>query len=213
MENTIVRLLLVRHGLTLSNVQERYTGQSDVPLTEMGERQAEAVGKRLATEALDVIVSSDLQRAHATAGAIARYHNLPVCDDADLREASLGEWEGLTYSEVIARYRELVRHRREDPNVSAPGGESFMQLRDRVARARTRWQSHYPNSTMVWVTHAGIIEVSLCLFLGIDLKHRRQFHHSNASITEFDLSRDYGILVSLNNTEHLRMLEDGIEYK
>ena len=203
-----MRLLLVRHGLTLSNVQARYTGQSDVPLTEVGERQAEAVGKRLAAESLDVIVSSDLQRASNTANAIARHHGLPVWHDTDLREASLGEWEGLTYREVTARYLELVQHRREDPNFPAPGGESFSQLRDRVARARTRWQSQYPHSTMVWVTHAGVIEVSLCLFLGIDLKHRRQFRHSNASITEFDLSRDYGVLVSLNNTGHLRVPED-----
>ena len=203
-----MRLLLVRHGLTLSNVQGRYTGQSDVPLTEVGERQAEAVGKRLATETLDVIVSSDLQRARDTANAIARHHNLPVWNDVDLRESSLGEWEGLTYREVSAIYREMVKHRREDPNFPAPGGESFMQVRDRVARARARWQSQYPDSTMVWVTHAGVIEVSLCLFLGIDLKHRRQFRHDNASITEFDLSRDYGILVSLNNTDHLPRLED-----
>jgi broad specificity phosphatase PhoE len=203
-----VRLLLVRHGLTLSNVQGRYTGQSDVPLTEVGERQAVAVGKRLATESLDVIVSSDLQRARDTANAIAHYHNLPVWNDADLREASLGEWEGLTYREVSTLYRELVLQRREDPNFSAPGGETVIQIRDRVARAHARWQSQYPNSTVVWVTHAGVIEVSLCLFLGIDLKHRRQFRHSNASITEFDLSRDYGVLVSLNNTEHLPLLED-----
>ncbi|MEO8971847.1 MAG: histidine phosphatase family protein [Ktedonobacteraceae bacterium] len=203
-----MRLLLVRHGLTLSNVQGRYTGQSDVPLTEVGERQAEAVGKRLATETLDVIVSSDLQRARDTANAIARHHNLPVWEDADLREASLGEWEGLTYREVSTLYRELVLQRREDPNLSAPGGESVIQIRDRVARARARWQSQYPNSTMVWVTHAGVIEVSLCLFLGIDLKQRRQFRHDNASITEFDLSRDYGILVSLNNTEHLPRMKD-----
>jgi probable phosphoglycerate mutase len=203
-----VRLLLVRHGLTLSNVQGRYTGQSDVPLTQVGERQAEAVGKRLATEGLDVIVTSDLQRARNTANAIARHHNLPVWNDADLREASLGEWEGLTYREVSTLYRELVLQRREDPNFSAPGGESVIQIRDRVTRARARWQSQYPNSTVVWVTHAGVIEVSLCLFLGIDLKHRRQFRHDNASITEFDLSRDYGVLVSLNNTEHLPLLED-----
>lgn len=203
-----MRLLLVRHGLTLSNVQGRYTGQSDVPLTEVGKRQAEAVGKRLSTETLDVIVSSDLQRARDTANAIARHHNLPVWNDADLREASLGEWEGLTYREVSTFYRELVLQRREDPNFSAPGGESVIQIGERVARARARWQSQYPHSTVVWVTHAGVIEVSLCLFLGIDLKYRRQFRHDNASITEFDLSRDYGVLVSLNNTAHLPLLED-----
>ena len=139
-----MRLLLVRHGLTLSNVQGRYTGQSDVSLTEVGKRQAEAVGKRLATEGLNVIVSSDLQRARDTANAIARHHNLPVWNDADLREASLGEWEGLTYREVSTLYRELVLQRHEDPHFSAPGGEFVIQIRDRVARARARWQSQYP---------------------------------------------------------------------
>src|ERR1700693_4379213 len=93
LENNTLRLLLVRHGLTHSNVQARYSGQTDVPLTEVGERQAEAVGKRLAAEPLDVIVSSDLQRASKTADAIARHHGLPVWHDADLRETHLGEWE------------------------------------------------------------------------------------------------------------------------
>ena len=204
-----MRLLLVRHGLTLSNVQARYTGQLDVPLTEVGERQAEAVGQRLASEPLDVIVSSDLQRARDTAAAIARYHNLPVWYDADLREASLGEWEGLTYREVTALYAQQVGKRREDPNFPAPGGESFMQVRDRVARARQRWQAQYPDATMLWVTHAGVIETALCDFLGLDLTYRRQFRHDNASITEFDLRRDYGVLVTLNITEHLRELADG----
>lgn len=203
-----MRLLLVRHGLTLSNVQGRYTGQSDVPLTDVGERQAEAVGQRLATETLDVIVSSDLRRACDTAHAIARYHNLPIQEDPDLREVSLGEWEGLTYREVSTLYREMVKQRREHPSFPAPGGESFLQVRDRVARARTRWQSQYSDATVVWVTHAGVMEVSICLFLGIDLRHRRQFRHSNASITEFELRHDDAILVSLNNTDHLLQLKD-----
>ncbi len=203
-----MRLLLVRHGLTLSNVQGRYTGQSDVPLTDVGERQAEAVGRRLASENLDAIVSSDLSRARNTARAIAHYHHLPIHEDPDLREVSLGEWEGLTYREVSTLYREMVKQRRENPDFPAPGGESFLHVRDRVARARIRWQSHYPDATVVWVTHAGVIEVAICLFLGIDLRHRRQFRHSNASITEFDLRSDDAIFVSLNSTDHLLQLKE-----
>ena len=200
-----MRLLLVRHGLTQSNVQGRYTGQLDVPLTEMGERQAEAVGKRLASEPLNIIISSDLQRARATAAAIARYHDhLTIHYDTDLRETSLGEWEGLTYREVNERYVELVNKRRADPNFPAPGGESFIQVRDRVMRARQRWQSQYPDATMLWVTHAGVIETAVCAFLGLDLTFRRHFRHDNASITEFDLRRDYAILAALNITDHLR---------
>ena len=72
-----MRLIVVRHGETLYNIQNRITGQSDVPLSPLGERQAELVGAYLAHEKIDLIVSSDLQRARVTAQAIALSHNLP----------------------------------------------------------------------------------------------------------------------------------------
>lgn len=203
-----MRLLLVRHGITAHNVEKRYTGHADVALTALGHRQAQAVGKRLASEALDVVVSSDLQRARETAHAIAGYHGLPVWEDADLREIALGVWEGSTFAEVAARDVDLVARRDIDPTCTPDGGETFSQVRDRVVRALERWRTQYPQATMVWVTHGGLISVLLCHLLGIDLKHRRQFRHYNASITEFDLSRDYAILVRLNDTAHLRTLTD-----
>ena len=78
--------------------EARFTGQSDVSLSPLGERQAEALGRRLAAEKLDAVISSDLSRARATAEAIVRYSRLPITIDQDLREISLGEWEGITYS-------------------------------------------------------------------------------------------------------------------
>ncbi len=98
-----MRLIVVRHGETLYNVQSRYTGQSDIPLSALGEQQAAALGKRLAAEPLAAIAASDLQRARVTAQAIARYHKLPVQEDVDLREISFGTWEGATYDEIVAR--------------------------------------------------------------------------------------------------------------
>lgn len=203
-----MRLLLVRHGATLYNEEKRYTGQSDVPLTDLGEQQAAALGKRLASEKLDVIVSSDLQRARLTAQAIASYHALPVWEDSDLRETALGTWEGLTFAEVRALDAGLVARRLTDPTYAPPGGETVIQVHDRVARALARWQRQYPDSTMLWVTHAGAISVLICHLLGIDLNHRHQFRHYNASITETDLSRDHAILVHLNDTAHLRPLTE-----
>lgn len=202
-----MRFLLVRHGATLNNVEARYTGQSDVPLSELGEQQAVALGKRFAPETLDVIVSSDLQRARLTAQAIAQHHALPVWEDANLRESALGRWEGLTFAEVALSDADLVARRHADPACAPPGGETLIQLRYRVVLALERWQTGYPQATMLWVTHAGVIGVLLCHLLDIDLKHRRQFRHDNASITEFDLSRDYAILVRLNETTHLRASE------
>ncbi|MGZ3679953.1 MAG: histidine phosphatase family protein, partial [Ktedonobacterales bacterium] len=85
-----MRLLIARHGATPNNAQARYTGQSDIALSALGERQAEALALALADEHFDGIVSSDLRRARATAEAIARYHDLALQMDADLREIAMG---------------------------------------------------------------------------------------------------------------------------
>ena len=202
-----MRLIVVRHGETYYNAQNRLTGQSDVPLNPLGERQAAALGDYLATELLDVIVTSDLERTRVTARAIAYNHGLPVQEDSDLRELAFGEWEGYTFDEVLVRDGNMVSLWRADPSKYAPpGGETVAQLRDRCARALTRWQTRYPESSVVWVTHGALIGVLLCHVLDIDLKRRWQFSHDNSSISELRLSGDRVIIVLLNETGHLRAL-------
>lgn len=199
-----MRLIVVRHGETLYNVQSRFTGQSDIPLSALGERQAAALGKRLAAVALVAIAASDLQRARVTAQAIARYHRLPVQEDADLREIAFGAWEGSTYDEIMARDADLVQRWLSDPTIYAPpGGETVIQLRDRVVRALECWQTRCPEATILWAAHGGVIEVLLCHLLGVDLKLRWQFRHENASITEIDLDCKGTRVVRLNETAHL----------
>ncbi len=199
-----MRLIVVRHGETLYNVQSRYTGQSDIPLSALGEQQAAALGKRLAAEPLAAIAASDLQRARVTAQAIARYHKLPVQEDVDLREISFGTWEGATYNEIVARDADLVQRWLADPTIHAPpGGETVIQLRDRVAPALQRWRTRWPEATILWAVHGGVIEVLLCHVLGVDLKLRWQFRHENASITEIDLGCKGTRIVRLNETAHL----------
>ena len=202
-----MRLIVVRHGETYYNGQNRLTGQSDVPLNPLGERQVAALGDYLAMERLDVIVTSDLERTRVTARAIAHNHGLPVQEDSDLRELAFGKWEGYTFDEVLVRDANLVSLWRADPSKYAPpGGETVAQLRDRCARALTRWQSRYPESSVVWVTHGGLIGVLLCHVLDIDLKRRWQFSHDNASISELRLRGDRVIIARLNETGHLRSL-------
>ena len=202
-----MRLIVVRHGETFYNAQRRLTGQSDVPLNSLGERQAVALGDCLATEHLDAIVTSDLERTRVTARAIALCHGLPLQEDIDLRELAFGEWEGYTFDEVLAKDANQVSLWREDPTIYAPpGGETVAQLRDRCARALQRWQTRYPEANVLWVTHGGLIGVLLCHVLGIDLKRRWQFSHDNASISELRLRGDRLIIVRLNETAHIRAL-------
>jgi len=188
-----LRLLLIRHGSTLDNEQGRLTGQADVPLSPRGEGQVALLGERLSNEALDIIVTSDLQRARATAAAIARYHQSPVYEDAAIREISLGAWEGVTLAELLERDTEAITRWQNAPlNGGPPGGETLIQLRERVVRALEHWYASYPEATVVWVTHGGVIRVLLCHLLNADLNTWGQFKRENASITEVRLGQTAG---------------------
>ncbi len=202
-----MRLIVVRHGETTYNAQRRLTGQSNIPLNALGELQTDALRDCLETEQFDAIVSSDLERTRIAAKAIASNHDLPLLEDGDLRELAFGEWEGYTYDEILARDGERVSLWRTDPTENAPpGGENVTQLRDRCARALHRWQEQYPEGSVLWVTHGGLIGVLLCHVLGIDLKRRWQFRHDNASISEIRFHGEHAIIVRLNETAHIRGL-------
>lgn len=202
-----MRLIVVRHGETSYNVQRRFTGQSDISLNALGELQTHALRDCLAMEQFDAIVTSDLERTRVTAKAIAFNHDLSVQEDTDLRELAFGEWEGYTYDEVLARDADKASRWRTDPTENAPpGGETVTQVRDRCARALHRWQAQFPEGSVLWVTHGGLIGVLLCHVLGIDLRRRWQFRHDNASISEIGLHGEHIIIVRLNETAHIRGL-------
>ena len=200
-----MRLLLVRHGITEYNLTGRYTGQADAPLAELGERQAEAVGKYLAAEQLDVIVSSDLQRARDTALAIAQHHNLPVLEDPELREISMGKWEGYTSAEIQARNMDEWTYVRSNPiTIAPPGGESFAQLYERAGRALLTYQEAYTEKTVLWAAHGALIEATLCQALKLDISYRHCFRQENTSINELIFGYELPVIVRLNDTAHLR---------
>ena len=127
-----MRLVLWRHGQTPWNAERRFQGQSDVPLDETGQAQADRAGRLLAALRPDLIVSSDLSRAAGTAAALARLTGLEVTLDKDLRERHGGRWEGLTDTEIHARYP--VEHANWEP----PDGEPTTAVAERVAAALHR---------------------------------------------------------------------------
>ena len=111
--------MLWRHGQTVWNAERRFQGQSDIPLDETGQAQAGRAARLLAGLRPDLIVSSDLSRAASTAAALARLTGLEVSLDKDLRERHGGCWEGLTDSEIRARYP--AEHASWNPPDGEPG--------------------------------------------------------------------------------------------
>ena len=147
-------LLLIRHGQTDWNREGRYTGQSDIPINERGKEQARQVAAQLQEMPPDVIISSDLIRARTTAEIIAAPYNLPVHTDPRLREIDQGVWEGMTFSDIKAKYAAEFAARSADPlSVAPPGGETVGQVRERVLAAVTDITRRHAGKRVAIVAH------------------------------------------------------------
>jgi broad specificity phosphatase PhoE len=154
------RLLLVRHGETDHNAQRRRVGWIDSPLSGEGERQAARLAEHLAaTERIDVVYASTLQRAVRTAEAIAARLGLAVRPDPHLREWHLGECEGTTDEEVEARYPGLLARGRDSTDLSWgwPGGEDRRCFYDRARRAVDAIAAAHPGQSVLVVAHNALI--------------------------------------------------------
>src|SRR5207249_8628682 len=99
MSGTPVRILLARHGETVFNVDGRWQGQSDSPLSDRGLAQARELGRALADEQIAAVYSSDLGRAMATAREVGAPHGLAVQAEPKLREIHVGGWTALNGAE------------------------------------------------------------------------------------------------------------------
>lgn len=147
----VSRLLLVRHGQSTWNAQGRWQGQADPPLSEAGVAQASAAAKLL-DHGIDVIWSSDLQRAHHTARILAAPRALTVVPDPRVRERDAGPWTGLTRDEIEAQFPGYLTARRRPP-----GFEADDALARRALDALREFAAALDGGTGLVVTHGGLI--------------------------------------------------------
>jgi len=198
------RLIAVRHGETAWNVEARLQGQIDIPLNDRGRVQARRAAQTLAEDRPDLVVSSDLARAHATAEAIASYNDCPLVLEPGLRERSFGSFEGLTHTEVAQRWPEQSqRWRSRDPDFAPGDGESLRVFFDRCVSASLRVAEAHAGKTIILVAHGGVLD---CLYRAasrVELDAPRIWQLDNAAINRM-LHTDSGLtLVGWNDTSHL----------
>jgi 2,3-bisphosphoglycerate-dependent phosphoglycerate mutase len=147
-------LLLARHGETDWNRERRWQGHADPPLNDTGRAQALALAEELRPDQPTAVYSSDLARSLETATIVAAALGLPVETDARLREVDVGEWSGLLWSEIEARYPDGVR-RRLAGETGWERGEEFGAMRERVVAALVDIASAHPGGRVLVVTHGG----------------------------------------------------------
>ncbi|GGL17929.1 histidine phosphatase family protein [Planomonospora parontospora] len=160
------RVVCLRHGQTLWNVERRFQGHTDIPLDETGAAQAARAAGLLAYLRPDMIVSSDLQRALHTARALGGVTGLDVAVDKDLRERGGGEWEGLTREQISTGWP------REFAAWEAPGGEDVADVAERVSAAVRRWAARLePDGLLVVVSHGAAIRLGVAKLMGLPQEH------------------------------------------
>jgi phosphoserine phosphatase len=181
-----MRLILIRHGEVQGNVERRFVGHSDEQLTTLGREQAQAVAKRLASEHIDALFTSDLQRAAQTATAIAAFHpHLKPIIDVRLREQRFGTLEG-TPSGTIPKHA-------SNAGVSAiefipSGGESLVQVGTRAMEFIDELSVAYAGKTVVLTTHGGTIRAILQHVLALNPEQVYAIHPRNTSVTYLNLA-------------------------
>ena len=197
--------LLLRHGQTEMSAERRFAGRGDIPLTSTGVQQAAAVAVRLADRGgIDVVLTSPLLRALRTAEAVAHAVGVPLTVDPDLVETDFGDWEGLTFGEVVARWPDEMEAWRADVSAAPPGGESFAAVAKRVDAALDRLLTERKGQTVVVVSHVTPIKTLVCRALLAPPAAMFRMHLDVAALCEAAWFADGpALLRSLNDTAHL----------
>lgn len=162
-------MVLWRHGQTQWNLDGRFQGSTDIPLTEIGIAQAKRSARLLAALRPHAIIASDLKRAAATAAELAAITGLPVRSYPALREVYAGPWQGLTFAEIEQKFGDEYRAWRLGEPVRRGDGELETEVADRTAPVVQRCADELPDGgTLVVASHGAAIRVTLGRLLGFD---------------------------------------------
>ncbi len=173
-----------RHGETKMNAAGIIQGHMNEPLSANGLGQAHDLGRELRSRkselGIDVIYSSDLVRAYITADVVSYYLGVPVIQDPRLRERSYGEFEGKSFGEVAGEFGV------SDLDSSNPrGGEALSEFEARIQTAMLDILSNNPDSTMLFVTHGGVLRAKLKHFKNDEYPDGIGHEIKNAALLEF----------------------------
>jgi 2,3-bisphosphoglycerate-dependent phosphoglycerate mutase len=183
------RLCVIRHGETAWNAEGRVQGQTDVPLSALGEAQAQALAGVFAGERFTALYASDLARVRQTAAPAARALGLAPRVEAALRERHYGKFETLTYAEARERFpRDFARFKAKELDYDFETGESLARFSARALACVAAIARRHAGEQVLVFTHGGVLEMVRRHALGIGLAAPRDFEIPNAAINWIEVS-------------------------
>ncbi len=203
----MTRLYLIRHGETQWNAESRAQGLKNVQLTEEGIYQAKCLAHRMRNYKIDVIYSSDLDRAYKTAKIIGETLGLEVNILNNLREMSFGKWEGLTMDEIRSQYNDHYTIWRNVPHqATIPDGETLLDVQKRGLKAVHQIIEKHENQNILIASHGVMIKSIILGFMDIELSNFYKIRQSNACLNLIEFKEYGSVIVTLNDTAHLESI-------
>lgn len=201
----MTRFILIRHGQTGWNKQERFRGWVDIDLDETGRRQAQAAARRVSPWGVSAIYSSPLKRALATAQALADIAGLGVNAIDGITDMHFGVWQGMSIAEVKDSYPDQFDQWCNRPDaLEIPDGETLEDVRIRSVAAIEELATSHEGQTIAVFTHRVVCKVLLCHVLGLDNSHFWQIEQDTTAINVFELEQGKPTVHLINDTCHLR---------
>jgi len=198
------RIIAIRHGETAWNVDTRIQGQLDIGLNETGPQQAKGLERALASESIQAIYASDLSRARDTARSIAHTTGQAVQTHEGLRERGFGVFQGKTFAEIETIWPEQAqRWRKRDPLWAPQGGESLVDVRERITRTASELAARHLGEQIVLVAHGGVMDVLYRAATGQEIQAPRSWALGNTAINRLLWTPEGMTLVGWSDTRHL----------
>jgi probable phosphoglycerate mutase len=183
----VTTMILLRHGVTRFTIDKRFSGPGgpvDPGLTDEGRDQAERAARVIKADGgVDVILASPLRRTLETAEPVADALSMPVQTVPDFRECAFGDWDGLTFEEVLARWPAELETWLGSVTERPPGGESLVDVQTRVEQALKRVLDEHHGGTVLVVSHVTPIKLAVRYCLDIPLESINRLQLAPASLT------------------------------
>jgi broad specificity phosphatase PhoE len=197
------KIFLLRHGETQANIEQRYQGQGESHLSELGIEESEELSNFLAKEDFCAIYSSTLSRSHETAKMIARPHKLDVTKIDDLKERNYGIWENMKFDEIRKRFPDLYGSWLIDPGKTLiPDAETLEAMQRRGVAAIESLIEKHTGRTFCVVGHGGMNRAILFHYMRIDMNNFWRIRQDNTCINIIEIDKS-PIVTLLNSTSHL----------
>lgn len=179
-------LYVIRHGESESNLQGKYGGHYNTPLTPKGLNQAEQLIENLFGINFEIIISSSLIRARQTAEIIKEAYNLPLVLSDDFRERNLGVYEGLTKEEIIDKYPDLWhRHCTRKFDDAPTNGETYQQFIERITKSLIKLHENYHDKCVLLVTHFFVTRVINKYYNNLSFDEMHDFNLVNCEMAKY----------------------------